>query len=492
MLKKLVLALMLTCGLAQAQTTTTYQIGDDGYAFVPLPFSFPFYGQTFNQSWMYDNGIISFLNPNSSGAISPWQWSAPQSLSQTNGKYFIAALWADIAPTNGTTYTTTTDGMYMKYSWNNISEYYSGGTRLSSFSSTIKPDGSVSTSYYSLNLQTSNVLAGTVGDPSLGEVNQVYSAPFGTNITNGSISDWTYKPNDPCAIDPLSSASCPGFGDALAKLTNTSSTSSTTSSTTETPTTTITTTVVDDPISPTVTVTTTSTVSSVTGTPTIATVSSPTPTTVTTTQKSSTSSNSSGTSIGLSVIAKNQQREQTFSMTAVQNAIAGSDTAASQSQQEATSVATQSVTNSTSQSFTGTGLKVAGFSQLNFSGIQTSEVASVTDNVVATNSNMLIDKTNPLNEYVDYRPNFGAISSSNQLVNKNTSDNDLAGGVQLATIATLPVGYNGYLNLAMKDSDFYSAITVYANQRTVDNQRVSRSLFNNTTHKRMMEMQYDR
>lgn len=491
MLKKVALALLLLCGSVNAQvTTTTYQIGDDGYAFVPLPFSFPYYGQTFNQSWMYDNGIISFLNPNSNYALSPWQWYAPSSLSQANGKYYIAALWADISPTNGTTYTTTTDGTYMKYSWNNISEYYSGGTRLSSFSSTIKPDGSITTSYYSLNLQTSNVLAGTVGDPSLGEVNQVYSAPFGTNISTGSISDWSYKPNDPCLIDPLSSPTCAGFTDALAKLTNTSTTNSTTTTTIETPTTTLTTTVVDDPINPTVTLTSTSTVNTVTTTPIVSTVTSPV---ATTTQRSSNSTTTNGTSIGLSVVAKNQQREQSIGAAAVQNAIAGSDTSATQSQQEAMTIATQAVANSTTtQSFTGTGLKVSGYSPIGVSGTQTNDLITSNENVIAGYNNMLIDKTNPLNEYVEYSPNFSAtFISSSQAINKNAIDNEVSNGVQIAKMSVVPNGYDSYL-VTIKDVAFYAPTEVYRNQKVIDNVRVMRQLSNDDRHRQLLEQQYRR
>ena len=43
---------------------TYYNLGDDGWAQVNLPFAFPFYGRTFNTSYMFSNGVVGFLDPN--------------------------------------------------------------------------------------------------------------------------------------------------------------------------------------------------------------------------------------------------------------------------------------------------------------------------------------------------------------------------------------------------------------------------------------------
>ena len=40
-----------------------YQLWDDGYANVPLPFNFPFFNKTFNNSTMYSNGAVQFGPP---------------------------------------------------------------------------------------------------------------------------------------------------------------------------------------------------------------------------------------------------------------------------------------------------------------------------------------------------------------------------------------------------------------------------------------------
>jgi hypothetical protein len=40
-----------------------YQLWDDGWANVPLPFTFPFFDKTFNNSTMYSNGAVQFGPP---------------------------------------------------------------------------------------------------------------------------------------------------------------------------------------------------------------------------------------------------------------------------------------------------------------------------------------------------------------------------------------------------------------------------------------------
>lgn len=187
-------------------------MGDDGYVNVPLPFNFPFYGQVFNNSWMYDNGVVSFVQPGTQGALSPWQWSATP-LAQAQGNYFIAPLWADIAPISSTTYTTEGTPLYQRYMWNNISEYYSGGTRLNTFGLDIRPDGSYNAIYSSINLSTSNVAIGSVGNVSAGEVNQIAYHPFGTYLNY--LNDWSVGGVDPCITNPLFSPSCPGYQEAF-------------------------------------------------------------------------------------------------------------------------------------------------------------------------------------------------------------------------------------------------------------------------------------
>jgi hypothetical protein len=195
-------------------------MGDDGSVNVPLQFGFPYYGLTFDNSWMYDNGVISFLEPGTPGSLSPWQWNSTP-LVNSNGNYFIAPLWTDLYPVQGTSsYTTQGSTQFQRYNWNNLAEYYSvwdgTGLRLNSFSVELRPSGEIITNYSSINITASSVTAGTVGNLSQGEYNQIYHAPAGTQISTGTIPNWTVTtaPADPCLTNPLSSTSCEGYTQA--------------------------------------------------------------------------------------------------------------------------------------------------------------------------------------------------------------------------------------------------------------------------------------
>jgi hypothetical protein len=162
-------------------------MGDDGYSGVNLGFSFPYYDKTFNQAYMYDNGVLSFLQPGTPDALSPWQWySSP--VNQAQGKYFIAPLWADIAPVPQTTYTTLGTATSQKFIWNNIAEYYSRGgvLRLNSFSVEINANGDIATKYFGLNLRTSNIAIGYKGNT---DYTQIAYYPYGTVLSTQA--DWT-------------------------------------------------------------------------------------------------------------------------------------------------------------------------------------------------------------------------------------------------------------------------------------------------------------
>lgn len=495
MLSRLLIGLLVVCGYVNAQqltvpgaiNTTTYQMGDDGSVNVPLPFTFNYYGKSFNDSWMYDNGIISFVKPGTEGAVHPWEWSPPSSLNKTTGNYFIAPLWVDLAPVPGTVYSTTGDGTYLKYEWKNISEYYSGGTRLNSFSSTIKPDGSISTSYYSLNLESSNMLVGTVGDASKGEINQLYSASFGTKTTTGMLPNWNYTTVNPCDTNPLYSPTCSGYSNAISKIMPPSRDNVEPTTTTE------------PIVSETTSVAAPQTTVTPVATSNVDTSSQVTvaPTTRTTNRETT---NSSGTSLGLSVIARNQQREQSIVSSAVQNAISSAEASSMQSQQEAMSVASMAASvgssmsvSTSAQTQSGTGIRVQTNNNQVGVAIGNTSLTSLTENNVSTYNNMLTDRTNPLNEYVEPKatmPNNQKFVGST--VNRNVGNNEVAGGVDINKMALAPTGYNDYLNLTLRDSAFYAPKEVYKNQKNVDNARALRQLTNDGRHQEMVEQQYRR
>jgi hypothetical protein len=76
-------------------------------------------------------------------------------------------------------------------------------------------------------------------------------------------------------------------------------------------------------------------------------------------------------------------------------------------------------------------------------------------------------------------------------VNRNVLPNELAGGIDIASIASVPTGFNAY-SFVLRDSAFYEPKEVYKNQRTVDNARVLRGLTSGSDalHQRMVDQQY--
>ena len=83
------------------------------------------------------------------------------------------------------------------------------------------------------------------------------------------------------------------------------------------------------------------------------------------------------------------------------------------------------------------------------------------------------------------------IQQQTSTVNRNVQSNELAGGVDLATMATTPVGFNAY-SFVLKDVAFYEPKEVYKNQKTVDNVRLLRGLTGGSDrlHQEMVDQQY--
>lgn len=417
----------------------------------------------------------------------------------------------------------------MKYSWSNISEYYSGGTRLSSFSTTIRNDGSITTNYYNLDLTSSNVSVGTVGDPSKGEYNQVFWAPAGTRISNGTIADWTQAGSgvDTCS-DPTSSPSCPGYAEAMLKLIPSSPASTNTTETTNTyatplvgPNTTLPT---NQSTGGTTTTTesSTSTVSSAPVTSAAPTALNPQPK-IGEVQTAGSSKPSPSMSQIMNIVAGEQSRvQQAEKMVADQvkdiatqvtiNAEAVATSAAAQSISSANESSVRSLNSSAvANSLTGVpgsglnvGLSISG--QQAFGVPETSQVTSEVFSTTILRPQTVQMEVNTQNEK---RPTddpvlkeaigTNTVQVENQeerqkpSVNTNAKDNDASsGGVTIASIAVVPAGFQAYSLINLKDAPFYPPTEVYKNQTTVDNLRVLRLLNarSDRTHQEMIDLQY--
>ena len=534
-MKKLIAALLMCCStvaygqntVQQPVTETTYKMNDDGTIKVTLPFTFTYYNKQFTDTWMYDNGVISFLQPGSQGSLSPWQWYA-QPLNQTNANYYIASLWADIAPVSITKYITQTDGTYMKYTWQNIAEYYSayGNWRLNTFSTTLKNDGTIETHYTNINLQTSAIGVGTVGDKNAGEVNQIYYSPCCVATTTAMIPDWTIAgvPPPPPPPPPPTPTSQPEVY--------------VTPQVIEEPTTQpVATTVTVEPETTPVVVTTNTTTVVATAVVQAATESSPASITTASTiaaTTSATSSDSSSNKISVtdaqSIARTNQKNASQLVNSVVSSSIENSvvqsvnvdtdtnssnDMVVSNTNTSSTSSTTNNLTTQSNNSVTDTGtnnaiatsssMNLANFARLPgaFAGDTNTEsnenrVISNSDNtevnsqetkLAASNSelvNTATDEVNPTSVRSLAANNVPAKQVEEEQekknveiadMNKDSSVSELASfGVRLTELQVLPIGYNIYLAAVLKDAPFYAPKAIYRNQTVVDNAPAQRLL----------------
>jgi hypothetical protein len=81
------------------------------------------------------------------------------------------------------------------------------------------------------------------------------------------------------------------------------------------------------------------------------------------------------------------------------------------------------------------------------------------------------------------------IQQQTSSVNRNVQPNDLAGGVDLASMALQPKGFEAY-SFTLRDAAFYEPKEVYKGQAVVDNVRALRQMSSDSLHKQMIDMQY--
>jgi hypothetical protein len=196
---------------------TYYNMWDDGFARVDLPFAFPFYGQLYTTSYMYTNGVVGFLNNNWGFCCDGTDLNGQVGTVNSPWNYSIYALNTDLIPgPNSEFYTQVTDnGTGLKYSWVNVPEI---GTDLNNtFHVQIKDSGYIGITYDQVNLNPwRNPLIGIAGDISKGEYSQYYfgQASGLPNLAGTTLTYTGTETTDICSINPLYNASCPGYASA--------------------------------------------------------------------------------------------------------------------------------------------------------------------------------------------------------------------------------------------------------------------------------------
>lgn len=192
---------------------------DDHIIEVPLGFNFPFFGQTFTNSWAATNGYVTFQNPWQSG-LGGGCCSGVDLRNTTNPayNYTIFGMHTDLYSWNGQNQYYLRGNNEMTYGWYNVSQCCSsqGGN---SFEIKINSSGAVDTRIAGAMVSWNSVTSGMSGNLANGEYFQYYHGQ-GLNITPGSanIFSWNtaggFTGVDQCTVNPLSSPTCAGYGAA--------------------------------------------------------------------------------------------------------------------------------------------------------------------------------------------------------------------------------------------------------------------------------------
>ena len=315
---------------------------------------------------------------------------------------------------------------------------------------------------------------------------------------------WTkaiYTP-DPCTKDPTFSPTCPGYYEALSKLTTTTNDTIAPSASTSTGTVTefaITTPTITSSPSPTTnaTVTTVSaTSSSISATPS---ASNPQPK-VGEVQTAGSPPKLSTSQI-LNMIATEQSRISTVESSVVQDAVKQAESAGASATSQAETIASVTAT----QSFSGSGLtQNRVMTRQNEVMLSPINIASASYSLISRQNNTSQDteiktestnfgERNLLNPLMQSRELSTETTQSTQQssVNRNVRNNEAAGNVRVEDLTAQGANISLYASLIIQDAAFYAPKEIYKNQKVIDNPS-SRRMFggSDSLHQRMVDQQY--
>jgi hypothetical protein len=194
---------------------TQVNIGDDANVQVPLQFAFPFFGQSFTNSWMHSNGVLSFQNPGTTGGFCCSGMDLSK-LTDPRYNYAIMPLWTDLININGSQYYRTTETS-ATYGWYNVSDF-NNTQSLNSFEVNITSSGAINTRLGGAMVNAGSlVTSGMTGNLAAGEYVQYYHGSGlqinSSNPVSWSAFDGTGSGNQ-CFVNPLFDPSCPGYQQA--------------------------------------------------------------------------------------------------------------------------------------------------------------------------------------------------------------------------------------------------------------------------------------
>lgn len=357
----------------------------------------------------------------------------------------------------------------------------------------------------------SNVRYGFIGGD-----NNFWAGPYGPEIYNISFS-LRYSV-DPCSVDVMSSPSCPGYLNALMKLTTIEPVTSTSTETSVSFATTVEN--LQTPLTKTYGIN-----SNELSTQTLSTNQQTRAVEATATNSQN---RSPSTSQILSIIRGEQKRIGSLETSVSQQAIEQAQSASDKTQQESVSISSSTISQSSSSQNKASSLasyNVETMNQNENSGTinqstiartqniysltstqQTQTISPVSSQIYFFNNRnesfkiqdeptrgdgIKFNSTDPIYSIINTPPTQSSTQESvtTAVVNTKVKDNDVAGGISIETISKQPRGFESYMGV-IPDVAFYKSEEIYRRQVTVDNVRLLRQLSSDRLHQEMVNQQY--
>jgi hypothetical protein len=158
-------AVNLTTGVPDAKLTP-----------VPIGFSFPYQGKTFTESWMSENGVVTFKDPKDYTFCC--NGLPLKSLNNSMFDYTIFPLWSNWSTEKDGSLYTLQNGDERVYGWYNMNE--SGSNNRASFELSLRENGTFKTVLSGAVVSLHQASSGFTGDVLNGERYQVHHSNIGT------------------------------------------------------------------------------------------------------------------------------------------------------------------------------------------------------------------------------------------------------------------------------------------------------------------------
>jgi len=194
---------------------TAHQLWDDGYANVPLGFTFPFFDKTFNNSTMYSNGTVQFGPHNPGNNTFCCNGITIDRNTPSAYNYSILMMQTDLYGGSGRNHYSLGNSTSMTYGWYDV-ERLGVPQNKTSFELKIDNTGNIDMRWSGALITMNTPAIGVIGDASKGEfaviqqgsLNQNFTIPGLTQVTTGQTPDFVL---DPCTTNPLFATTCSGY-----------------------------------------------------------------------------------------------------------------------------------------------------------------------------------------------------------------------------------------------------------------------------------------